>query len=247
MAPLSIIVIALAAVAGAGLARGLTTALPAIVSVLGSSLVAWAVYRAGRTQDRIKTTLELHKEYYSPSFGTARTQAEHFYQLHHDRDWGAINPYDLDDPEDKLKGYSEVLRFFHRLSILWQRARLDEDLLASLFSREMGYWMGFVFEPMDARTDWWTKPDIKRLAEHLKSSGGDLYVHGREEGTARRISGPIRVLLADGSVMKRHREAPLAAAAKCDPAEAVTGETRLPEQQSSERRIKPRRGRKIAP
>lgn len=83
---LSVIVVMLLALAGAGIALGLTTVLPSVVSVLGSTLVAWAVYRAGRTQDRIQTTLDLHKEYYSPAFATSRRQAEHFCQLQYDSD-----------------------------------------------------------------------------------------------------------------------------------------------------------------
>lgn len=136
---LAFIVTAILGLAIWGIGLGVTTILPRLVSVVGSTIVAWAVFQAGRTQDRIKTTLDLHKDYYSPAFAISRNTAEHFYQLHHARDWAAANPYDLDDPEDKLKGYSEVVRYFHRLSILWQRERLDEDLVTDLFSRGMGY------------------------------------------------------------------------------------------------------------
>lgn len=203
---LALIVTAILGLAIWGIGLGVTTILPSLVSVVGSTIVAWAVFQAGRTQDRIKTTLDLHKDYYSPAFAISRNMAEHFYQLHHARDWAAVNPYDLDDPEDKLKGYSEVVRYFHRLSILWQRERLDEDLVTDLFSREMGYWMGFIFEPMNARTDWWTKPDIYRLAEHLRREKAGNYTQGLQEGVNRRTNGPIRLVRTDGSVVKTTRD-----------------------------------------
>jgi hypothetical protein len=203
---LAVILCILLSLAVGGIALGITTILPSLVSVVGSTIVAWAVYRAGRTQDRIKTTLDLHKDYYSPAFAISRNMAEHFYQFHHYRDWAAVNPYDLDDPEDNLKGYSEVVRYFHRLSILWQRDRLDHDLVTDLFPRETGYWMGFVFEPMNARTDWWTKPDIYLLAEHLKRANAVNYSQGFQEGLDRRTTGPIRMLKPDGSVVKADRD-----------------------------------------
>lgn len=207
MGILTIIILVTLSVAASGIALGITTVLPSLVSVLGSTIVAWAVFGAGRTQDRIKTTLDLHKDYYSPLFALSRNMAEHFYQFHHANDWSTENPYDLEDPEDKLKGYSEVLRYFHRLSILWQRDRLDDDLLTDLFSREMGYWMGFIFEPMGARTDWWTKSDIYRLAGHLAKSHDENYDQGRREGVERRVEGPIRVRQVDGTVVKTMRGA----------------------------------------
>lgn len=206
MSALPLIVAALVAIAGTGVFLGLASLLPSALSVAGSGLVAFAVFKAGRTQDRIRTTLELHKEFYSPTFAASRRDAEHFYQLHHERDWGNVNPYELDDPEDKLKGYSEVLRYFHRLSILWQRDRLDEELLSSLFSREMGYWMGLIFEPMSGRTDWWTKSDILKLAAHLGDAGSESYRQGEADGSLRRLNGPIRTVLPDGTIVKSNRD-----------------------------------------
>lgn len=221
MGVLALIVTAILGLALWGIGLGATTILPSLVSVVGSTIVAWAVFQAGRTQDRIKTTLDLHKDYYSPAFAISRNMAEHFYQLHYARDWTVVNPYDLDDPEDKLKGYSEVVRYFHRLSILWQRERMDEDLVTDLFSREMGYWMGFIFEPMNARTDWWTKPDIYRLAEHLRREKAGNYMHGLQEGVERRMNGPVRVIKADGSVAKVARDEVALHASTDDPVSNV--------------------------
>lgn len=66
--------------------------------------------------------------------------------------------------------------------------------------------MGFIFEPMNARTDWWTKPDIYRLAEHLRREKAGNYTQGLQEGVNRRTNGPIRLVRTDGSVVKATRD-----------------------------------------
>ena len=182
----------------ASAATSATSLLPSLLGIFGSATVALAIYVFGLTQKRIENTLALHNEFYTHGFAESRRAAEHFYLYHHDQAWGEVNPYDLEDPEDNLKGYSEVLRFWHRVSVLWQQHRLDNQLLASLLAREMGYWMGFIFEPMDTRDDWWTKADIKKLSNEMEYLMPEIYSSGRADGVEKRTKGKVRVFDSKG-------------------------------------------------
>jgi hypothetical protein len=54
-----------------GMNSFLVPLIAASISLSGSILVAWAVYRANRKQARTQTTLDLQKEYYSPEMAEA--------------------------------------------------------------------------------------------------------------------------------------------------------------------------------
>lgn len=164
--------------------------LQSVITVAGAAIVAFGVYAAGRKQSRIETTLEMHEEYYSSDFGRARRQAERFVRLHFDVEWSCNDPYDLPDPERLREGYSQMVRFYHRLAVLMARGRLDRGLASDLFSRELGVWFGIVFEAMSVRQNWWTHRMIFDLARRLSRAGGArLLRDGLDEGRRERRAG----------------------------------------------------------
>jgi hypothetical protein len=173
-------------VAIAGLVAGISPILPALISVTGTAVVALLVYRAGQAQNRITNTLDAHREYYNHEFAESRQIALQFFRVNAGRPWSKTNPYDVPDPGGLLKGYSEVLRYFHRLALLWEHNRIEKPIVGQMFAREMGYWMGVAFDPMKEREDWWTKSMIFKLSDDLRASkdGQAAFQDGFSRGKA---------------------------------------------------------------
>lgn len=185
---------------------GLEKAIIGIPSVVGSIIVAWAVFGSNRQQDEIKTILDMHRDYYSGGLAGKREDAIKFFKLYHSTDWVVNDPYDVSDPENKRDGYSEVLRFFHRLAILNINKRVDRQLTTDLFSRELGFWWGFAFCRMKKRSNWWTGQMVYRLARTLCEQGGwPSFRAGYRSGRKLRLYGDIRVQTWTGKVRKRPR------------------------------------------
>ena len=149
-----------------------TRSLLAAAGVAGSLLVAITVFLANRRQAKIDLTISLYREYYSSDFGRTRYAAERFVRAHGEKDWESWNPYEADDEPELREGYSEIIRFFHRLAVLEREGRLNRALAAQLFSREYGWWDAFLFSRMERRKNWWTKPAIVDLRQRLNIFGG---------------------------------------------------------------------------
>jgi hypothetical protein len=159
------------------------TLLPSITSAAIGALVSWSIFKAGRSQGKRSTTVDLYKEYYSQAFADDRVKAEFFFRKNRRNDWTGENPYDLPDPEKWRSGYSSVTRYFHRVSILYQRNEMQRDLAQELLSRELGYWFAIAFLPMRDRTDWWTKDAIYNLGRaFFEGKRRDLFRRGYLDG-----------------------------------------------------------------
>jgi len=179
---------------------------PSLVSLLGSVSVALLVYRAGRAQSRVQTTLELHREYFCTEFALVRSQADRFIRFNHDKDW-SLEPSAFPDPERAIQSLQQIIRFFHRVAVLRQVGQLNEKLLFSLFAREAGYWAAFIFWPMKDRTGWNTKSSVLDLLDYLKDrTRGGAFAAGVDAGRDRRENGSILVKGAKGEIIKLERD-----------------------------------------
>jgi hypothetical protein len=157
----------------------------------GSALVAWGIYRAGLRQERVRTTLSQHEAYYSARFAKERARAAAFFMILNSRYPPGTDPYDTREP--KLSGYSEVIRFWHRLAVLNRHGRIDPELAAELFGYELGWWFGFGFAVMEKRENWRVRPLIVELAKTLRRHGGEALLEtGHADGTAKRARLPNR-------------------------------------------------------
>lgn len=149
----------------------LVHALPAAAGTLLSGgiagTVAIAIFWAGRVAGRRETTLELHREYYSDDLAAARTGATDFMLRHRDVDWATSDPYVVGAGDADLAHYSTVVRFWHRVAVLYDEGEIDRGLAQRLMSRELGHWRALILEPMEARKDMWTRAMLVELARRF--------------------------------------------------------------------------------
>lgn len=159
-------------------------------ALLGAS-VAISIGWTSRLQARRQATLDLHREYYSHRFAEARLTAARFFKRYPDQDWSKQGPYDLPDPDNTREGYSEVLRFWHRVAVLYENGALDRALTEKLLSRELGHWFGLVFESMRLRKDMYTKDLLFRLRDRfLVGEDPESFRSGYRDGAERRPATP---------------------------------------------------------
>ena len=166
----------------------------ALISAIAALIVALAIWLLGRRRDMRDLTLELHKEYYAKSMRRARHQASNFIRKHCDKNWSDIDPYRLSGSEEEKDGFSEVVRYFHRLGVLYKENEIRKSLIRRLLSREFGFWYSYLFHPMRDRSDWWTKKvilDLDRLFS--KKEGSQEYDAGAQSGRLRRANAAARL------------------------------------------------------
>lgn len=150
-----------------------------------AATVTSGVALAARFQSKRAATLELHKEYYSHDFAEDRRTAERFFQRY-PRDQWDVSPYKFPDPDDTLRGYSQVLRFWHRVAVLYKNYAIDRSLTEKLLSREFAYWWALIFIKMNIRDDMYTWDLLNDLSSSLLiGEGSDSYKQGFNEGRKR--------------------------------------------------------------
>lgn len=137
------------------------------------------LFLANRAQSKRQATLDLHKEYYSVEFAEFRSQASRFMRKHERVNWQYNDPYALGSGDDDLAGYSAAVRFFHRFAILYELNEMNRGLAQRLFSREVGYWKGKMFDPMKGRDGMFVLDSITDLANRFQiGSGGKRFYEG---------------------------------------------------------------------
>lgn len=157
--------------------------LPPLIGALVGAVIALLIWRLGRRNDRKKTTLELYRTYYSKDFGAARFLAAEMVRGLPETDWSAKEPFDLKISEAHKDGYSEVVRFFHLLAILYRENEIQRELARKLFAREYGYWLAMLFDRARNRASWWTGPAILELEKHFRSEpASSNFEEGHKEG-----------------------------------------------------------------
>ena len=163
---------------------------PVIGALFGAALTATvnlAIWMIGRRNDRKSSTLKRYRFYYSREMGEARFKAELLIRKNSHRDWSTFDPYQSESSDDEREGYSEVIRFFHLLAILYEEHEVLRKLTAKLFAREYGYWDGLLFRPMKDRHSWWTGPAIREFGRKIiASEAKSLYLQGLAKGQRQR-------------------------------------------------------------
>ena len=168
----------------------------AIITAGASVLIALAVWILGRSRDRRNLTLELHRQYYLPEMGKARLNAAKFITANCHVDWNTIDPYKLLGEESWKDGYSEVVRYFHKVGALARENETNLPLMRRLLAREYGFWYSFLFQPMAGRVDWWTKETILGLVNVFDKAGGKSdYSNGVENGRERRAKARAHLIV----------------------------------------------------
>ncbi len=169
---------------------------PAIPAALWTACVGasvtLAIAFANWWQGKRQAVLELHREYYSRSFSEDRQTAARFFKRYGGADWSQIGPYALPDPDQTREGYSQVLRFWHRVAVLYQSDALDRMLAQRLLAREIGYWFGFVFEGMEAREDMFTRDLLFAFIGKMRNGRGKAeFENGAADGRRNRAKEPL--------------------------------------------------------
>ena len=160
---------------------------PALWAAAIGACVTVSIFLITRQQSRRQVTLDLHKEFYSHAFAEQRGKATRFFRRYATTDWSRLSPGNLPDPDDNHQGYSEVLRFWHRVAVLYENGALDRSLAQRLLSRELGYWFGFVFEDMRERPDMFTRELLFGLSYQFETGEGKgLYLAGLQSGREHR-------------------------------------------------------------
>lgn len=169
----------------------------ALISVSGSLLIAIAIWFFGRRRDQRNLTMELHKQYYSPEIAKARLDCRRFVTSNCNADWSKIDPYSLLAEEVLKDGYSEVVRYFHRLGALYKENEIRKSLARRLLAREFGFWYTFLFQPMADRDDWWTKEAILGLLKLFDEDEGKIdFEKGAISGRERRAKAKAQLEVA---------------------------------------------------
>lgn len=160
---------------------------PAILSAAISASVTFGIAYISRHQSRRQVTLDLHKEFYSHEFAEQRGKATRFFKRYATADWSKLSPSELSDPDGTHQGYSQVLRFWHRVAVLYENDALDRPLAQRLLSRELGYWFGLAFEDMRERQGMFTRKLLFGLQYQFEiGESRNLYFAGLRAGRRHR-------------------------------------------------------------
>lgn len=145
-----------------------------------SATVAVAIFLATWAEARRATTLDLFKEYYDADFAAQRRAAERFMRKHAAVDWGSNDPYDIGADDPDLAGYGAVLRFWHRVAILYDEGEINRGLAQAILSRELGHWSATIIEPMAPRQGMYVRLAIADIARRFSiGKRGSDYAAGR--------------------------------------------------------------------
>ena len=102
--------------------------------------------------------------------------------------WLDVDPYDIGRKDENLPGYGAVLRYWQRISLLYEEEALDRILLQKLLARELAHWQVLIFEPVFVRKNIYVRETIRPFVEAV------------ERGPAKRA---YAAGLRDGANMKR--------------------------------------------
>lgn len=160
---------------------------------LVGGLITLCIFWSTRYQAKRQVVLDLHKEYYSETFALSRAKAERFLRLYNDVDWKETNPYRMLDPKDDRPGYAAVVRYWHRVAILYKNNQLDVNLAHDLMARDLGFWYGRLIEPMRFRDGMYTLDDLLWLVDMFKMrTSGRRFNSGYADALKRRASPSTR-------------------------------------------------------